>query len=318
MERREASGVADEIFEVIEGALTTKDCKLLLCGNPTKASGRFFESITTDKANGIFWSFRVSCEDSPRVSREYIDGMIKKYGKDSNVVRVRVFGLPPKDDPDVLIPIELVSDSVLLELFPVKSDILEFGLDVARFGDDETVLAGRRGPCLQSIEAWTKEDTVSTAKKAFNRVVEEMIEQRVSKAKIKVDDTGVGGGVTDNLRRLVTKHKRTGDIIICPCHNGGSPEDKAHFTDWATEQWCKLKDGLNTKSIKLLADEDLEGQLSTRRYGFNSKSKLRLETKDEMKSRGLRSPDRAEAVVLAFANPSKGKLKGTAKKPKGF
>lgn len=136
----EASGVADPILDAIGGTLTGANNRLLYCGNPTKATGGFAESFQGD---GMDWyCMTVSSRDSPRTSKENIAALEKKYGKNSNVVRVRVDGLPPVADSDVFIPSYIAEKATMNEPLPHDSPVrLSIGCDVARFGDDCTVIA---------------------------------------------------------------------------------------------------------------------------------------------------------------------------------
>ena len=134
----EASGVAEPIMEAILGTLTGENNKLLLCGNPTKTSGTFYDSHTRDRA--LYKVHTVSSEDSKRTNKENIQSLIKKYGYDSNVVRVRVRGLFPKQEDDVFISIEAVEGRAKskYEIPDGKGmSYVMLGVDVARFGDDE-------------------------------------------------------------------------------------------------------------------------------------------------------------------------------------
>lgn len=102
----EASGVADPIMEAILGTLSGANNKLLLCGNPTRTSGTFYDSHTRDRA--LYKCHTVSSADSSRTNKENIDSLIRKYGWDSNVVRVRVRGEFPNQEDDVFIPLSLI------------------------------------------------------------------------------------------------------------------------------------------------------------------------------------------------------------------
>ncbi len=292
----EASGVADSIFETIEGALTTADAKLLMCGNPTKNSGEFHDAFFKNRA--LYWVRKVACSDSKRVDPEYRERLVRKYGENSDIVRVRADGEFPKAEPDTFIPLELVEAATMREVEP--DGPLEIGVDVARFGDDETVLAARVGLKLVHLEAHTKQDTMVTTGQGIALAKNLMRGYGKPSCVIKVDDDGVGGAVTDRLREVVRQEGL--HIEVIDCHNGGIPEDKEHYEDWGTESWAHLRDLLNTGEVELINDEDLVGQLTTRKYTITSKGKIKLESKKEMKKRGLRSPDRADAVVLAFAN----------------
>ena len=137
----EASGVADPIMEAILGTLSGSNNKLLLCGNPTRTSGTFYDSHTRDRA--LYKCHTVSSADSSRTNKENIDSLIRKYGWDSNVVRVRVRGEFPNQEDDVFIPLSLIEqcNSKLLELDDSAGmQFVSLGVDVARFGDDETII----------------------------------------------------------------------------------------------------------------------------------------------------------------------------------
>lgn len=290
----EGSGVADPIYEAIEGALTTQDAKLLICGNPTKNSGEFHDAFFKNRS--LYWSRKVACADSKRVDPAYRERLVKKYGENSDIVRVRADGEFAKAEPDAFIPLELVEAATMLEIEP--GGPIEIGVDVARFGDDETVLAARVGMKQVRLDAYQGQDTMATVGRTISMAKELMREFGQPKCVVKVDDDGVGGGVTDRLREVIREESLYIDVI--DCHNGGIPDDKEHYEDWGTESWARLRDLLREGEIELTNDEDLVGQLSTRKYGLTSKGKIKLETKKEMKKRGLRSPDRADAVVLAF------------------
>ena len=133
----EASGVMDPIYETIEGALTTKDAKLLLCGNPTQNIGTFKRAFHEDR--DLYYTIKVNCMDTDRVASAYCQRLIRQYGMDSDVVRVRVLGEFPKSEPDGLIPLELVEAAMMRDLDIDYNSMLHVGADIARFGDDETI-----------------------------------------------------------------------------------------------------------------------------------------------------------------------------------
>ena len=130
-----------------------------------------------------------------------------------------------------------------------------------------------------------------------------MAEYKKPQATINVDDDGVGGGVTDRLREIIREENLNIDVV--DCHNGGAPQDGEHFHDWITEAWDGFRERLRGGDIELLEDEDLVAQLSSRKYTLNSRGQIILEQKKEFKKRIKRSPDRADAVILAFAENTK-------------
>lgn len=307
----EASGVADPIMEAIDGTLSGPENKLLMCGNPTRTSGYFYRSHHQNR--GDFRTHKVSSRDSKRTNRKNIERLEKQYGQDSDVVRVRVDGEFPRAEPDTFIPLELAEAAAVREVYvrimnedtgewsqqiPDSAEI-EIGVDVARFGDDETVIVPRIGLMVPFIRTYTKQDTMVTAGWAISAAKELMRTYGRPRCTIKVDDDGVGGGVTDRIREVVREEGLYIDVI--DCHNGGKANDHDHYDNWGTEAWANIRELLQAGEIQIPNDEDLIGQLSTRKYTVTSKGRVILESKKDMKKRGLRSPDRADALVLAFA-----------------
>lgn len=304
----EASGVADNIMEAILGTLSGAENKLLMCGNPTRTSGVFYDSHHRDR--GDYKVHKVSSWDSSRASKANIERLIRRYGEDSDVVRVRVYGEFPKSEPDTFIHLEKVEAATMREVygeeygFEIPEDApLEIGVDVARFGDDQTVICPRIGNFVPYLKTYSKQDTMVTAGNAIMLAKSLMLEYGRPSCVIKIDDDGVGGGVTDRIREVVLEDGLYIDVV--DCHNGGRALDSEHYENWGTESWATIREYLHDGDIQLPNDEDLVGQLSTRKYRITSKGKIHLESKDDMKRRGLRSPDRADAVVLAFAKTGK-------------
>ncbi|OKP91315.1 phage terminase large subunit [Paenibacillus sp. P32E] len=307
----EASGVKDDIMEAIFGTLTGDDNKMLMCGNPTRTSGFFYDSHHKDR--GTYKAHRVSSRDSKRTNKKNIEMLENKYGKDSDVVRVRADGEFPRSEPDTFIPLELAETAAAREVYvrildedtgTWESNIpdtaeLEIGVDVARFGDDETTIVPRIGAMVPYIRHYSKNDTMVTAGWVLITAKECMEQFGRPRCTVKIDDDGVGGGVTDRIREVVREEGL--NITVVDCHNGGKAFDPEHYENWGTEAWANVRDLLQAEDIQIPNDEDLIGQLSTRKYSVTSKGKIILESKKEMKKRGLRSPDRADALILAFA-----------------
>mgnify|MGYP002622201195 CR=1 FL=1 len=155
----EASGVADPIMEAVLGTLSGENNKLLLCGNPTRTSGTFYDAFTRD--SDMYKRMTVSSLDSPRTNKENIKSLIRKYGEQSNVVKVRVYGEFPEQDDDVFIPYAWIEGSINTEPELATAKALgvyrnesgeavidrsgvysiDIGCDVARFGDKQNCLA---------------------------------------------------------------------------------------------------------------------------------------------------------------------------------
>lgn len=321
----EASGVSDPIMEAILGTLSGAENKLLMCGNPTRTSGVFYDSHNRDRSR--FRSHKVDSRSSKRASKENIQMLIDKYGAESDVVRVRVYGEFPKAEADAFIPLELAELATGAVVDPI-GDTLHLGVDVARFGDDETVIAPRIGMKVFDLKWYNKQDTMVTAGQVLS-IGREMLRTfpQLEFVEIRVDDSGVGGGVTDRLNEVIAEEGMYGWRVI-PINNGGKPTDDEveHYENRGTEAWAIVRDVLQESfskhmqgepiSVELPNDERLITQLTQRKYRMTSKGRLALERKEDMKKRGLDSPDRADAVILSFVTDKA--LQYTNQRPAGW
>lgn len=307
----EASGVADSIMEAILGTLSGVNNKLLMCGNPTRTAGTFYDSHTRDRA--LYKHHTVSSMDSDRTNKENIELLIKKYGWDSNVVLVRVRGEFPIAEDDVCIPLPLVEKSIQTE-YVQKSlpDIISIGCDVARFGDDKTVIGYRVDEKIEFFKKRNGQDTMKTADDIVMLGTLLVKRYRLKKGisdpiTIKIDDGGVGGGVVDRLRQLKRNNpEQFWWMEIYPVKFGQKIKHK-YYDDSTTYMLYNVKallqphdDQGQQKPVEIILpdDDDLVAQLSERKYKITENGKIRTESKKVMKERGLPSPDEADCVLL--------------------
>lgn len=323
----EASGVADPIMEAILGTLSGNNNKLLLCGNPTRTSGIFYDAFTIDRK--MYKHHTVSSRNSPRTNKENILSLERKYGKDSNVVRVRVDGEFPTQDDDVFVPISWLEKSCMTDVsedtlkgigtffdndgnrihMPEKIVSADIGCDVARFGSDKTVISYKLNEMARIYKKYNGQDTTWTAGNIYKlcRYMRDVLKISCPIA-IKVDDGGVGGGVVDQL----LAYKRTDpdfweEIYVLPI-NFGQPIKHRYYYDTTTYMMGIVRDLIapfddegNPHLVELVLpdDADLIGQFSCRKYGYASNGKQKVESKKEMKKRGITSPDESDSVLLA-------------------
>ncbi|WP_232061432.1 DEAD/DEAH box helicase family protein [Paenibacillus odorifer] len=304
----EASGVDDRIMEAILGTLSGEYNKLLMCGNPTRTSGVFYDSHNKDR--GDYKIHKVSCLNSPRTSKENIAMLKRKYGEGSDVWRVRVEGEFPRGESDTFIALEVAEFAKNDVRVEAKGHRLTVGVDVARFGDDETNIYGQIGGKVVKHHFHHKQDTMTTTGWVL-RLVDDVKSEHpeVDEVEIRVDDTGLGGGVTDRLNEINIE-KDLGYTII-GVNNGSSAEDN-HYGNLGSEMWGQIKELLEENMsnymlgvpgvLELPDDEKLVTQLTSRKWRMGSNGRIYLERKEDMKKRGLQSPDRADGLVLAFAN----------------
>ena len=295
----EASGVDERTFETIEGSQTGGKSLICLAGNGTQPQGYFFDSHHKDKAQ--WYRIATSVEDHPNVLPEYAQRIAKKWGKGSDVYRVRVEGKFPRGDPHTFIPLDRVEAAILRGISPEGP--ISIGVDVARFGDDRTVCIGRSGGHVFSDHVDLASSAVDETAGAVIHYLQGLRHATGNQAiaRIQVDDSGVGGGVTDILRRGEQQY----GYVVHPCNFGGAGNDE--YDDEATIMWANLRDCIDL--IELPDIEDLVGEVSTRRFYMTATSKfgsrIKLESKKDYKARALRSPDFADALVLCCAEGDK-------------
>ena len=288
----EASAIPDSIWEVSEGALTDDDTEIIwiVCGNPTRNSGRFRECFGKYKHR---WGNRqVDSRSVSITNKAQIQQWIDDYGEDSDFVRVRVRGVFPRAGSNQLIASDLVAAALGRNLRPdtYKHAPLVFGVDVARFGDDQSVLAKRQGLYAQTLLKWRGLDTMTLA-----GIVAQHIDADQPGA-VFVDQTGVGAGVVDRLHQL-------GYSQVIGVDFGAMAANPALYANKRSEMWCSLADWLKAGGA-LPPDQELADDLTAPEYGFTGdKGQIILEKKADMKKRGLASPDCGDAEALTFAHP---------------
>ncbi len=303
----EASGVEDEIMEAVLGTLSGNNNKLLMCGNPTRISGTFYDSHTRDRA--LYKCHTVSSLDSKRTNKENIEMFKRKYGEQSNVYRVRVLGEFPAQEDDVFIPLPLIERSVMTEVEAEKINHVSMGVDVARYGDDETVISTNVGGAIKIPVVRHGQSLMTTVGDIVIMYKKLIAENPTYKGviTINIDDTGLGGGVTDRLEEVKTEQMLR-RMEIVPVNFGMKPPQdgsEEHYEDISTYMWATIKTLMENKEISIENDEELVAQLSVRKYSITSNGKIVLESKKTMKARGIKSPDRADAVALSCYSQNK-------------
>jgi hypothetical protein len=254
-----------------------------------------------------WWTRTWSCEDSPLVSNEFVDEMRLRYGEESNAFRVRVLGQFPLSDDNTIIPFHLVEAAQHRDIVVSDETDVVWGLDVARFGSDATALCKRQGPVVTELRSWRGLDLMQTT----GRVVAEYeaLEPSRRPVEILVDSIGVGSGVVDRLREL--------DLPVRGINVAESPSMGDTYMNLRSELWFKCKAWLEDRSCKLPKDDQLQAELTAIRYSFTSSGKMKAESKDEMRRRGVGSPDLADALCLTMASSAATAQSGVFKSWRG-
>lgn len=298
----EGSAIPDVIWEVTEGALTDKNTQIIwmVFGNPTRNKGRFRECFGTGKF-AHRWKSEAIDSRSVRISNKVqLQKWIDDYGEDSDFVRVRVRGMFPRVDAESFIAYELAVAASARRL-EHNSGVVVLGVDVARFGDDASVIYPRcgRDASTREVEVYYSIDTMKFAGKVAQAYL------RHGASMCMVDGGGVGGGVVDRLRQL--------QIPVIDVQFGASPDGYSDngvvYANKRAEIWGALRDWLATGSIHSMPTGEnvtLVDELTAPNYGMvNRKGEeaILLEGKKEMRTRGVPSPNVADALACTFAFP---------------
>lgn len=284
----EASGVPEAVFKAAAGSMSTTNATTVLIGNPTRNSGYFFE---THHVLADLWSrMVVSCVGNANVDPDYIEGIKRQYGEESNEYRIRVLGEFPLDDGSSYIARNEV-DLAMDRTFEVAETMPEvWGLDVARMGGDRVSLTRRQGPVVHEVMAWKGKDIMGTVGVVKNLWDNTPFDKRP--VEILVDAIGMGAGVADRIMELGLPA-----VAVNVSESSGPLGAGARLRD---ELWYRLKVALNDKAIALPFDEELAAEISTPTAEYLSSGRVKVEGKREMKRRGFASPDKADSVMLTL------------------
>ena len=285
----EASAIPDIIYQVSEGGLTDGEPFWFVFGNPTQPSGRFFECFNRQKHRWI--TRQIDSRSVKITNKQKIKEWEDDWGEDSDFFRVRVRGVFPRSGSSQMISADNVHKATKRELrfeeFKTFPRLL--GVDVARFGEDESVIARRQGGMVFPQDCFRKLDTMELA----SRVAEQISKYKIDACFI--DGVGIGAGVIDRLNSL--GHK---GVVIDVQASGASADKK--YGNKTTECWGLMGEWFK-REAQIPNDNELISQLTSRQYGFNIREQIQLEKKSDAKKRGLSSPDRADALALTFAEP---------------
>lgn len=289
----EAVGVDKEIWEAAEGIAVGPNDRFLAIGNPTDPTSEFKRACDSPLWNVV----RLNAEEHPNVvtgqivipgavTKEWIDERVVEYGgRDTALYRARVLGLFPEQGDDMLISLADVERAQDRWIEPI-GDPDALGVDVARFGSDETVecpiFDGVDIATVGRLKAVRGQNTMQTAGS---------IKANPAHRKA-VDDAGVGGGVTDRLNEL--------DVDIIAYNAGNEPFDKERFLNRRAESWWMVREALKAGEMSLPPDNKLAADLTNIKYMYTSKGQIKLEEKAKIKERTGRSPDRGDALVIAW------------------
>ena len=297
----EASSIADQIWETAEGALSDANTEIvwLAFGNPTRNGGRFHDCFGRFSRT---WKTRhVDARQVSFTNKAQIAQWARDYGEDSDFMRVRVKGAFPRAGSAQFIDGERVRAAMTRELPQAPYDPVVMGVDVARFGDDRSVIVVRKGRDGRSfpIEKLKGLDLMQLAARVCRRAAE------VNARAVFVDEGGIGAGVVDRLRQLGVPG--TFGVNFASRPGGWTPEGQSPlYANKRAEMWGMVKGWLEQGALP--DDPELAADLTGVEYGYDANNAIQLEKKEDMKRRGLLSPDIGDALALTFAWPLRPEL----------
>lgn len=287
----EGSAIPEKIYEVQEGGMTDGEPMQFTFGNPTRNTGKFHAMF-----NRLRHRYNTRTIDSRTVqvtNKKLIEEWIADFGEDSDFVRVRVRGVFPRASSLQFISGGSVLAAQQLDVPDVAHSPVVIGVDVARFGDDQCVIYLRKGMDAKTmgIYKYRDMDTMTLASR-----VAELIEQYKQWVRaVFVDETGIGAGVADRLLQM--GYKQTVGV------NFGSRSPDRTCVNMRTYMWRQMRDFIEHGGC-IPDDEEMDADLTGVEYGYrDSDNAIKLERKEDMKKRGLASPDIGDALALTFAQP---------------
>lgn len=297
----EASSIDDIIWEVAEGVLSDENTEIIWIafGNPTRNSGEFYQAITG--ANR--WHKRqIDSRTVEGTNKALLDAQIKEWGEDSDRARVRIRGEFPRGGSTQFISGELVAAARKRVVEGYKSMPVILGVDVARFGDNRSVIFKRQGRKAEYCGSKAQAVFYGMDTQVLGGRVQEAIDREKPDAVV-IDGDGIGGAVYDYLKARGYDSLRYPDgrkLLLYEFHGGASSSDPQKYLNKRTEVWGEGRDWLEGGQIP--DDPELDTDLTGPDYGYHpTKGCMALETKDEMRARGIDSPDLGDAWAYTFA-----------------
>jgi hypothetical protein len=306
----ESSTIEDIVWEVTSGALTDENTEIIWIafGNPTEPTGRFAECF--GKFRHRWDRQQIDSREVPGTNKELFDEWIHDYGIDSDFVRVRVRGVFPRAGTNQFIAGEVVLAASQRDVGDQSKAYKILSVDVARFGDNQTVIGYRQGLRAKILDKMRGADTIEVGRQVIMRIIRENPRSCV------IDGDGVGGGVVDYVRaHLLEAWKAAGLPYIKSTnstfddkmpdwwrleefHGGFEPSDKFMYFNKRAESWGRMRDWLATGEIP--DDSELKADLQGPQYFMSGQNQIQLERKEDMKKRNMASPDNGDMLAMTF------------------
>lgn len=298
----EGSGVPKLLYDAADSLATNKHARVVAIGNPDDPASHF----ATICKPGSGWNvIPISVFDTPAFTKEkvpdelydllpsveWVDERKARWGEASPIYQSKVLGQFPDVGEDTLIEPRWLTAAEVNDLSAGGRAPGQFGFDVARYGSDKTVGYRNRGGVIRMVYESSKSSTMTTA-----GVIKQHIGPLVGGVPAVIDVVGLGAGVVDRLREQKVKG-------VIAFNASDKAVDPSRFVNRRAEVYWSFREAMERGDVDLPPqgeDDDLKAQLGSIKYKITSDGRIQIESKEEMKKRGLPSPDHADAAVMAW------------------
>ena len=314
----EAGGMSKNMWTAAEAVITGADARLIAIGNPDDVGTEWHRIFREQKYEGEFNRFTISSFDLPTFTGEVVypddpemeDRMLRSltqvswvehkkriWGENDARYLSKVKGEFPKDGGNGFFPQSAIDRSYDTEIEDDAAKPLILGVDIARWGSDESVIATNRGGRVRVADTWSKCDLVDSARRIHRYA------QESGASEVRIDSTGVGGGVYDMLDRLDEFSNK--NYTLVGWDNGSSSPDSSQWANKRAYAHDSLRTQMVEGAIDLDYDDDeLREELQIITFKFNNRGAVQITPKDDLKTEIGGSPDRLDAVIMAAADMS--------------
>jgi len=285
----EGSSLEKPIFQAIQGCLAGGgNSRLLAIGNPLQPSGTFYDLSKDSSVNTInisSWEAAAVEENLGLASKAWCEDRLREWGEDSPLYQSRVLGFFPSEGTDVIFPFSMIQQAISNTIQKNEANTTLVGIDPARYGDDSSVILTMRGGVMLDGIAIQKKSIMETCGYAIDK------KKKYNADAFVVDSCGLGSGAVDRLREM--GHK----VYAVNFAESPTQKNKDVYENSRAEAYFFLKEDLEHSRLQI-KNCPLVSELPNIKYAFTSSGKLKIESKESMKKRGLRSPDWSDALCI--------------------
>jgi len=291
----EGAGVHSDIFERLEGVLTTDNSYMITTGNPSFTSGYFYDIFNNPEYSKQYDLFTFSCLDSENVDEEWVEYMKDKYGENSPIYKVRVLGEFASMEETVIINRTDVKRAIGRNIPEQDIETTFIGVDISSGeSNDFSTICVRQG--YQEIERLKVKMKLRNFKEELKRVVRKYYAQS-SHIVVNIDTTGLGIQLGQDIEDYFYNYR---NIEINKINFSYAAIDRKTYGNAFTEMFFRLREIIENISLLHKEDSEIEEDLGSRRYDFDRRNRYIAERKREFVKRFNRSPDEGDAILLAF------------------